>query len=1304
MGCTSLAHSAEITKSTPPRQRSGPPLAAWAAGLVFLVLVLSGLSAPAAQAQSCTGKAAGDVCRPSAGGCDVAETCVPTGGNPGTAMYTPTDGSLATNAAWAYTMGYAFTPSQTITVTALGGYFNGTKTVYLYDRTTGAVLASATVTAVNGWAYASIAPVTLTKLMPYSVAVNLGGSGGAYRINLSSLPSVAAAASIDGSCYRAGSTAEPCASSGLIAGTNYGMADLKYLPAQPLYEPADGALYTDVPGDYTTGYAFTPNKNLTVTHLGGLYNGTRTVSLYNRSTGALLASVSNPSANAWSYKTIPPITLTAGTSYTVAVYSGGTGNAYRTGLTSMPSVRADATIEGTCSRAGNSGEPCSSSGLISGVNYGMADIKYTATGGVLTCPADSFLSTGTVCRAASGSCDVAETCSGTSAACPANTFVAAGVSCNDSQLCTYNDVCNGAGSCGGTAITCGGGNACSTTMCNGTSTCDVAKVFCDTPPGECYNTLGSCNTTNGSCSYTVKVGAPCGAHGTCLSSGVCNPSLPITTLSVPVDCATQTIPAPTPIGCDSCDPNHPCVVDSTVTVPVEYQTCSGYTPRKGDIVLHDAVGLTQLLVSNFGTHWTHVGVFLDPQPSTANQTMIGQQMVRHQAINLDGLAQSVIQAGLLKSFLIGLSLDKNSAYCKAAKLNPATLFDSGQFTPGVPNTHSADMTKELDGNGTLFWEDGVVDRHLVIAANRAAGEDVANRMMARDDYYSLNSLVDDVKGYNRLNAAGKHGTNCASAIMSCITPEVPRTLLTGDKMRQTANLAYEAIRHQARHMQETEDAVSHCKLIYGCYFGYCPVDCDGLAWEAANGIADQVIACFLFGPTGTGCDCTRDNRKWHFASWAGAPAAPPTQDDIDWVNGRMTDVEFVQDPWTGSAAQGQPAMTIYPSYTYLPSDVLKSGNYPPGNEYPLIKKTNATRKYGHCYAPLTLTVTPSPASSQTGTTITWTATATGGSGIIQYAFFRRPSGTTPWTPPVTAPTWGTGNVFTWTPGAGDAGSWDIYVWVKDSTTTSIQNTYGYAAGANPGGVLIQGPQQAYPAKGWVDGFNNQHIWGWACDPDNPAQSNRVDFWTTSGQGLGSAGANLTSNAGVTSACLGGTAHGFDFYPSGGIPSGTHFNVWSIDLPYNTPGNDNRKCGGAGSIGDGTEFVIPCTDCNSAVCCGAAGNSACDGQQHFDPNTGYTGVCQATLGACSATNDFDGTNNVFHNGDIVACAKRSGVYGWVPRRPSPRCQEVSPVCDYLCANHNIGGAGFMCDQNGNWNTSLPLANCYGGTIPSSYLCP
>jgi hypothetical protein len=144
------------------------------------------------------------------------------------------------------------------------------------------------------------------------------------------------------------------------------------------------------------------------------------------------------------------------------------------------------------------------------------------------------------------------------------------------------------------------------------------------------------------------------------------------------------------------------------------------------------------------------------------------------------------------------------------------------------------------------------------------------------------------------------------------------------------------------------------------------------------------------------------------------------------------------------------------------------------------------------------------------------------------------------------------------------------------TTHTLRNTDNVTAVAisiDP--FFFRVPTQAYPPKGWVDGYNTQHIWGWACDPDYPTESNRVDFWTPGfGQYLGSVGAFLTSSAPINTECLGGTAHYFDFWPPGGLPSGTHFNAWSIDLPYATPGNDNRRLGGSGSIGDGTEFVIP----------------------------------------------------------------------------------------------------------------------------------
>jgi hypothetical protein len=56
------------------------------------------------------------------------------------------NGTLYTNVNWNYTMGYNFTPQQNGKITKLGGYFNGTKTVYLWDKTTSTLLAQVNVT------------------------------------------------------------------------------------------------------------------------------------------------------------------------------------------------------------------------------------------------------------------------------------------------------------------------------------------------------------------------------------------------------------------------------------------------------------------------------------------------------------------------------------------------------------------------------------------------------------------------------------------------------------------------------------------------------------------------------------------------------------------------------------------------------------------------------------------------------------------------------------------------------------------------------------------------------------------------------------------------------------------------------------------------------------------------------------------------------------------------------------------------------------------------------------------------------
>lgn len=103
------------------------------------------------------------------GSCSSGQPQTPWASNSGT----PT----TTIAAWNYVLGYHFTPLVDGNVNKLGGYFNGAKTVKLFNKTTGAVLATTTVTSSNNWSFSSITPVAVTAGSSYTVAVYWGGSG-----------------------------------------------------------------------------------------------------------------------------------------------------------------------------------------------------------------------------------------------------------------------------------------------------------------------------------------------------------------------------------------------------------------------------------------------------------------------------------------------------------------------------------------------------------------------------------------------------------------------------------------------------------------------------------------------------------------------------------------------------------------------------------------------------------------------------------------------------------------------------------------------------------------------------------------------------------------------------------------------------------------------------------------------------------------------------------------------------------------------------------------------------------------------
>jgi hypothetical protein len=150
------------------------------------------------------------------------------------------------------------------------------------------------------------------------------------------------------------------------------------------------------------------------------------------------------------------------------------------------------------------------------------------------------------------------------------------------------------------------------------------------------------------------------------------------------------------------------------------------------------------------------------------------------------------------------------------------------------------------------------------------------------------------------------------------------------------------------------------------------------------------------------------------------------------------------------------------------------------------------------------------------------------------------------------------------------------------------------------------------------------------------------------------------------------------------------------------GPDGTPCGGDGHHTCQANQCV-CSDCGSAVCCGSTGNSFCNGQQFFDANTGYTGACASTLPSCTRSNDFDGDNELYHNGDIFACVKKDGIFQWFKRRPSPRCLEVGPVCTYLCAYHYQTGQGFQCQDDGWWSQNPPLPYCNDGVLPDGFAC-
>jgi hypothetical protein len=140
------------------------------------------------------------------------------------------NGTLSTNIAWNYAMGYHFTPQVTGQVIELGGFLSGTKTVKLFNKSTGVLLAQATVSAANNWSYTAITPVAVQAGATYTVAVYLAGSGGSYRNGIITLPQVYGPVRIDGSTYVSTASDPNARPTNNITTRMYGQADVKFAP------------------------------------------------------------------------------------------------------------------------------------------------------------------------------------------------------------------------------------------------------------------------------------------------------------------------------------------------------------------------------------------------------------------------------------------------------------------------------------------------------------------------------------------------------------------------------------------------------------------------------------------------------------------------------------------------------------------------------------------------------------------------------------------------------------------------------------------------------------------------------------------------------------------------------------------------------------------------------------------------------------------------------------------------------------------------------------------------------------------
>lgn len=139
------------------------------------------------------------------------------------------NGSIQTNVAGHFAAGYHFTPQVDGFVVELGGYFNGTHTVKLIERSTGQIIRAQTVTDNNSWSFVPIIPFKLKANVGYTVAVYVDGGGSIFS-NVATLPRVYNEVRIDGTTFISTLNDPNAIPTNILTDVMYGQADIRFAP------------------------------------------------------------------------------------------------------------------------------------------------------------------------------------------------------------------------------------------------------------------------------------------------------------------------------------------------------------------------------------------------------------------------------------------------------------------------------------------------------------------------------------------------------------------------------------------------------------------------------------------------------------------------------------------------------------------------------------------------------------------------------------------------------------------------------------------------------------------------------------------------------------------------------------------------------------------------------------------------------------------------------------------------------------------------------------------------------------------